>query len=106
MKNYEKLYNKLLKEFEQYKNESIKWSVEDFTWYPKDGWQISKKRAQEALERMCWKHDASLGISWDTISWYIEEYGKEVPEGNESWRAIQQQINQEYDERHDTGTEN
>jgi Cys-tRNA synthase (O-phospho-L-seryl-tRNA:Cys-tRNA synthase) len=68
-------YNKLLEEFEQYKKESVKWSIEDFTEYDYPTYTINKEQAQEALERMIHKHDASLGINWDTIEYYITEYG-------------------------------
>jgi len=68
-------YEALLKEFEQYKKESIKWSVEDFTWYEHDKYTINEEQAQEALERMIQKHDAEYGISWQTVDYYIGEYG-------------------------------
>jgi hypothetical protein len=73
--NYQEKYESLLKEFEQYKKESVKWSVEDFTWYEHDTYTINEEQAQEALERMIYKHDAELGINWTTIEYYIEEYG-------------------------------
>jgi len=73
--NYQEKYESLLKEFEQYKKESVKWSVEDFTWYEHDTYTINEEQAQEALERMIQKHDASYGISWDTVDYYIGEYG-------------------------------
>jgi hypothetical protein len=75
MTNYQEKYEALLKEFEQYKKESIKWSVEDFTWYEHDKYTINEQQAQDALERMINKHDASIGITWDTIEYYIGEYG-------------------------------
>lgn len=80
MNNYQEKYEALLKEFEQYKRESIKWSVEDFTEYDHDKYTINEKQAQDALERMIQKHDASIGINWDTIDYYLCEYGtlKEV----------------------------
>jgi hypothetical protein len=68
-------YNKLLEEFEQYKKESIKWNIEDFTEYDHPTYTINKEQAQEALERMIQKHDACLGINWDIIEYYITEYG-------------------------------
>lgn len=75
MKNYKKLYEDLSKEFEQYKKESVKWSVEDFLSLEVEGFRINQEQAQEALERMIQKHDAGLGISWDTLEYYYEEYG-------------------------------
>jgi galactose-1-phosphate uridylyltransferase len=74
--DYKEKYEELLKEFEQYKKESIKWSVEDFTEYEHPEFTINDQQAQDALERMIRKHDASLGISWNTIEYYIEEYGE------------------------------
>lgn len=72
----EKDYEELRAEFEQYKRESVKWSVEDFTWRAKDiGYEITEEKAQEALERMIEKHDCELGITWDTVDFFIEEYG-------------------------------
>ena len=76
--DYKKRYKSLQEEFEKYKRESIKWSVEDFTTMEKEGWSITKKQAQEALEDMIKHHDAGIGISWETIDWYIEKYGTEA----------------------------
>ena len=73
--NYQEKYESLLKEFEQYKKESVKWSVEDFTWYEHDTYTINEEQAQEALERMIQKHDAEYCISWHTVDYYIGEYG-------------------------------
>lgn len=69
-------YKKLQREFEQYKKESVKWSVEDFTGNP--NYKISKTKAQQALEHMMSKHDATLGITWDTVECYLDMYGKRI----------------------------
>jgi len=87
-KNYKKMYEDLVEEFDKYKRESIKWSSCDFTSLEKDGWQISEEQAQEALERMIYKHDANLGITWDSVDYYYEQYGEEVEEGKEAWRKL------------------
>jgi len=79
MEDYQQLYNVLLKDFEQYKRESIKWSVEDFTEYDHSRYTINEEQGQEALESMIRKHDATLGISWWTIEYYIELYGTPIP---------------------------
>jgi hypothetical protein len=71
---YKRLKN-IEKEFNQYKNESIKWSVEDFTGQEIKGWSITPEQAQEALESMIHHHDASIGINWDTIDVYYKEFG-------------------------------
>ena len=42
-----------------------------------NGYRISKKRAREIIERMNSKGDVSVGISWDTVLFFIEEsFGK------------------------------
>lgn len=75
----ERNLKKLQEEFEQYKKESVKWSIEDFIYRAKDtGYKISKKKAQEALEHMIRKHDAELGISWITIDVYLDMYGTKI----------------------------
>ncbi len=82
----EKALKELQEEFEQYKKESIKWSVEDFLGQELDGYSITEEQAQEALEDMIHNHDCTIGITWETIDYYIEEHGKKVPEGKEAWR--------------------
>jgi hydroxypyruvate isomerase len=77
MENYKKMYDDLLAEFEQYKRESIKWSVEDFTNYDHPTHTITEEDAQHALETMISEHDASVGISWYHVEYYIEDYGTE-----------------------------
>jgi hypothetical protein len=76
--NYQQMYEELLAEFEQYKRESVKWSVEDFLayndTYADEGLYITTERAQEALERMIRKHDADWGISWQEVEFYFKEY--------------------------------
>jgi len=74
-KELEVKYNDLLKEFEQYKRESVKWGIEDFTEYNHDKYTITPEKAQEALEHMIYKHAASIGITWDTIEYYLSEHG-------------------------------
>lgn len=74
MPDYKKLYEELKEEFKQYKRESIKWSVEDFTEY--EGYEITLEEAQKALEDMIRHHDANNGIHWDTLEYYLEKYGR------------------------------
>ena len=53
--------------------------MEDFLYRAEEiGYKISKKKAQEALERMIYKHDAELGICWITIDCYLAEYGTRI----------------------------
>lgn len=84
MDNYKVKYEKLLQEFEQYKKESIKWSIEDFTEYNHPIYEINKEQAQEALEDMIHHHDANYGISWNTIEHYIGEYGTVLKRTNKN----------------------
>lgn len=91
--DFEKLRDEhelLKKEFEQYKKESIKWSVEDFTTLKVPGYSISNEQAQIALEDMIHKHDCNYGIDWDIVTHFFILYGDEVPTGTESWRQKQQ----------------
>lgn len=78
--NYQQKYEQLLAEFDQYKKESVKWSVEDFLCYnydyADDGIYITTERAQEALEQMIRKHDAQYGISWEVVEYYFKEYAE------------------------------
>jgi len=85
MKNYKELYENLLKEFRQYKLESIKWGVKDFTSLEVDGQEISEENAQIALTDMIRHHDCNNGITWDTIDYYFSKYSNEVEEGKEAW---------------------
>ena len=86
MENYKELYESLQREFETYKRQSIKWSVEDFTLLKKEGWQITAEQAEQALEEMICDHDCEFGITWDTIHSYYEDYGEQVEKGTELWR--------------------
>ena len=35
-----------------------------------------KTKFQAALDRMIDQHDATIGITWDTIDYYLDEYCK------------------------------
>lgn len=59
----------------------ISWSVYDFEIRAiertdEDAWKeyYDESKFQEALDMMIEKHDASVGINWDTIDYYLEEY--------------------------------
>lgn len=76
MSNYKEKYEILLKEFEQYKLESIKWSIEDFLSYEMDeGWTITEEQAGLALEEMIRNSDCNYGTTWKDLEYYYEEYG-------------------------------
>jgi hypothetical protein len=71
-------YEKLLEEFEQYKKESIKWDVNDFLDLEIEGYTITEKQAQEALEDMIYNHDCNHGITWETLYYYYEIHGTKL----------------------------
>lgn len=81
--NYQQKYEQLLAEFEQYKKESVKWSVEDFLEYEQGEYTISKEQAQIALEKMISHHDCDHGITWYSLMYYIEQYGTPIKDDNE-----------------------
>ena len=85
-KSWEEKYEDLKREFEQYKLESIKWSVEDFTTLEVDGEEISEEEAQSALENMIYMHDCNNGITWDDVYDYFHRHSVKVSEGEEQWR--------------------
>jgi hypothetical protein len=72
--DYKEKYEALMEEFEQYKKESIKWSIQDFLDYECD-YKLTKEQAQIALEEMIRKHDCSSGITWLDLEYYIMKYG-------------------------------
>lgn len=80
MEDYKKMYDELKQEFEQYKKESIKWSVEDFTTLNAeyDDLFITDENAQKALEMVIRTHDCDLGVNWETIRYVFEEYADKI----------------------------
>lgn len=98
LNDLEVLLSKLKTEIRQLGLESIRWSIDDFLQqallaekvYETDpnieGNQLLIKNAheylkkydpdkfQEALEIMIDKHDASIGITWDTIDAYLDDH--------------------------------
>ena len=67
----------------EYKCTSINWSIEDFEvqacenegWYQKEN-VYDRSKFEMILKLMILEHDANVGISWDTISIYLNEYCK------------------------------
>lgn len=84
--NWKKKYEELKEEFDQYKRESIKWSVEDFTGMELDGYSIDEQAAQHALEDMIAHYDCEFGTTWGTVEEYIMQYGEKCDLGFELWR--------------------
>lgn len=76
--DYKQMYEDLKQEFEQYKKESIKWSRYDILDHGLEGYRITERQAQYALEAMIKNHNAEYGITWDTVEYYIEEFGTEI----------------------------
>jgi hypothetical protein len=72
--SYQARLRQVLAEFEQYKRESIKWSVEDFM-EMEDEYDITREQAQQALEAMISKHDCNHGITWDDVAYFKSRYG-------------------------------
>ena len=52
----------------------ITWSIEDVLQQAEnDGIEITREEAGDVLELLLKNHDASNGISWDTLDYYIGE---------------------------------
>ena len=60
--------------------ESENYGDTDYAQVPIDT-EISEEEAQKILEILDRKHDASIGISWDTISCHIDEIIHDRMEG-------------------------
>ena len=73
--SYQSMYETLKREFEQYRKESIKWSIEDLIDYS-NGYTLTPAEAQMALETMINDHQANFGITWDTVDEYKKKFGK------------------------------
>ena len=77
--NYKELYESLQKEFEQYKKESIHYTIDDII-DSSDGYEISSRIAQMALEDMIANVDKNQGIDHMTFQAYLESYGDYIEE--------------------------
>ena len=67
----------LKEEIQQYKRESIRWSISDFKQQANNSenpeyYDLSKFPG--ALELMIEEHDADVGITWDTIQSYLDDH--------------------------------
>jgi hypothetical protein len=52
----------------------VVWCIDDVIGRAKErGIKLSRKKALEALEGMERRHDASMGINWDTVDCWIDE---------------------------------
>lgn len=57
------------------KQNSIGWGFEDFLSYEQEDYTLTKKQAKAALADMMRHADASIGITWDTVQYYITQHG-------------------------------
>ena len=64
-------------------NSSVRWDEEDFQHAAiqktnETEWQVyyNKEAFSTALYEMVHRHDASIGITWDTVYYYLDEYCK------------------------------
>ena len=54
---------------------AIKWCTEDVLWQADNlDIELTEEQAEDILESLGEGHDASIGINWDVISFYIEDY--------------------------------
>lgn len=64
------------------RNKSITWNVEDFKMRAKQkeqsNWKkvYDKSKFKEALKMMIHSHDAEIGITWDTLDYWLDEHCK------------------------------
>jgi len=70
------------KELERLSDECIRWSEEDFKTqainHKGNEWEeyYDEEQFSYALCQMTYKHDASIGITWDTVDYYLDLYCK------------------------------
>ena len=76
----EYLQKELLRDFDSLMNECVHWTAEDFEMRARDiaddEWDevYDKTKFQDALENMLRHHDAEIGITWETVRVYLNEY--------------------------------
>lgn len=65
----------ILDEYEEKMVGAIRWATDDMIAQATgEGWELSEEDAQTALEDMISHHDCNLGITWETIHYYISQY--------------------------------
>lgn len=70
-------FNDAKKVLEDYWSDKVAvvWEIDDILWKAQeDGKLVTEEEAKDVLNRMLNKHDATIGINWDTIGFYIEDY--------------------------------
>lgn len=76
------LIDEVKKDFQEYQNKSVSWSVLDFEGRAKqrvgENWKevYDENLFETYLTYMISKHDAEFGITWITIDWFLDEYCK------------------------------
>jgi hypothetical protein len=54
---------------------AIKWCTQDILWQADNlDVELTEDQADDILESLEHNHDATIGINWDVISFYIENY--------------------------------
>jgi hypothetical protein len=70
----------VIERFDWLKNQHVAvaiWCEDDVLELAKEeGIKCSRKRAREIIDEIDRKQDCELGISWDTIRVYLNEYGR------------------------------
>lgn len=69
-------------EKEEYLLRSISWNVLDFEGrathfqkeFPEKNYIFDENKFEDALQKMIKDHDATVGITWDTVDFYLKEY--------------------------------
>lgn len=71
---------KVKKAIEEYWDDkiAISWSIEDVISRAEEyEVDLTKEQARELLEQLLDNHDACIGINWDVMDFYIEEFKRE-----------------------------
>ncbi len=67
----------ILDEYEERMKGCIEWSKEDMIGQAaqaQNPWEMDEDTAQAALEDMIDNADCSLGVSWDTVDYYVQKH--------------------------------
>lgn len=62
-------------EYDDKDNIVVSWGIEDVIYSAADlGYTLNKKQAREILNKTLDQHDCNIGISWETINCWIEDF--------------------------------
>lgn len=67
----------ILDEYEERMKGAIEWGADDMSHIASESnppWVMSEDEAQAALEEMIDDHDATIGVNWETVAYYVEKY--------------------------------